>query len=176
MKSQTEATPPRPGTRRPARFTDMPVWLLLTLVAIGLPRTVLADLDIVEPESGLLYYVLALAPFAAWLAVAILRRTSRPIMDFTVLGAAYGLSLAAVHHLLWNADAGYGNRPPASAVEFAQNFGAGLQGIALHGYTVMIGMMIGIGSGLVAALVALAATVVRGTRRTARHREKPQAR
>ena len=144
----------------------MPVWLLLTLVAIGLPRTVLADLDIVEPESGLLYYFLALGPFAVWLAVAIFRRTSRPIMDFTVLGAAYGLSLAVVHHVLWNADAGYGNRPPASAVEFAGNFGAGLQEIALHGYTVMLGMVIGIVSGLAAALIALAATKARRSRRT----------
>lgn len=166
MRTQTDATPSRPGTRRPARFTDMPAWLLLTLVAIGLPRTVLADLDIVQPESGLLYSFLALGPFAAWLAVAIIRRTSRPITDFAVLGAAYGLSLTVVHHVLWNAAAGYGNRPPASAVDFARNFGAGLREIALHGYTIMIGMMIGIGSGLVAALIALTATTVRRRRRT----------
>ena len=28
-------------------LTDMPVWLMLVLVALGLPRALLADLDIV---------------------------------------------------------------------------------------------------------------------------------
>ena len=31
-------------------LTDMPTWLMLALVALGLPRTVLADLDIVAPR------------------------------------------------------------------------------------------------------------------------------
>jgi hypothetical protein len=67
-------------------LTDMPTGLMLTLVAVGLPRTVLADLGIVAPESSLLYYFLALTPFAIWLAVAILRTSRRPFMDFLVLG------------------------------------------------------------------------------------------
>ena len=33
-------------------LTDMPVWLMLVLVALGLPRTILADLDILAPESS----------------------------------------------------------------------------------------------------------------------------
>ncbi|WP_143591158.1 hypothetical protein [Thermoactinospora rubra] len=142
----------------------MPAWLLLTLVAIGLPRTILADLDIVPPESGLLYYFLALAPFAAWLAVAVLRETRKPIMDFLVLGSLYGLSLAVVHHALWNADAGYGNRPPAGAVGFAGNFSPALQDLALHGYTIMIAMAIGLGSGLAVAVAAWVAGKVRAKR------------
>ena len=80
----------------------MPTWLMLALVAVGLPRTILADLDIVAPESSLLYYVLALTPFAVWLAVAVLRKSRRPFMDFLVLGVLYGLSLVVVHQLLWD--------------------------------------------------------------------------
>jgi hypothetical protein len=91
---------PDPVHRRfPA--TDMPIWLMLVLVALGLPRTVLADLDIVAPESGLLYYIVALAPFAAWLVVAILRTSRRPFADFLILGVLYGLSLVVVHQALW---------------------------------------------------------------------------
>ena len=82
---------------RPVPLTDMPWALMLILVAVGLLRTVLADLDIVVPESSLLYYVLALAPFAAWLVVAVVRPTRKPVMDFLILGLLYGLSLILVH-------------------------------------------------------------------------------
>lgn len=124
-------------------LTDMPVWLMLLLVALGLPRTVLEDLDIVAPESSLLYYVLALTPFAAWLAVAIFRPTRKPLMDFLVLGALYGLSLVIVHQALWtqqhDTDDG-------------------------RGTSIMIAMVIGLGTGLLAALVAIVAAAVRKRR------------
>lgn len=150
------------GRRFPG--TDMPTWLMLLLVAVGLPRTVLADLDIVPPESGLLYYVLALAPFAVWLAVAILRRSRRPFLDFLLLGILYGFSLIVVHLALWDAAAGYGQRPPAGAVNFAEQFGPGWYEFALRAHTSGIAMTIGIGTGLVAALVAVVANRTRGLR------------
>lgn len=142
-----------------ARFplTDMSLGLLLALVAVGLPRTILADLDVVPPESGLLYYVLALAPFAVWLTVAVLHRSRRPVWDFLVLGTIYGLSLILVHLVLWDADGGYGNHPPAGAVDFAERFSAGWYDLALRAHISAVALMIGIGSGLVVALVAVAA-------------------
>lgn len=169
MRTQHKAAPTPPKALRPIWLTDMPAWLMMTLVAVGLPRTILADLDVVQPESGLLYYFLALAPFAVWLAVAVLRATRKPVMDFVVLGVLYALSLAVVHQVLWNANAGYGHQPPASAVKFAENFSPGSQDLALHGYTIMISLMIGIGSGLVVAIVAFVAGKVRarGARRAA---------
>lgn len=144
--------------------TDMPTRLLLLLVALGLPRTVLADLDLVPPESGPLYYVLALTPFAAWLLVATVRESRRPFADFLVLGILYGLSLAVAHQVLWNAAAGYGQSPPADAVEFAERFGAGWHEFAFRAYTSGIAMSIGLGTGLVAALVAVGARVWRSHR------------
>ena len=125
------------GGRFPA--TDMPVWLVLVLVALGVPRTVLADLDVVAPESGLLYYCLALVPFAVWLFVAIARRSRRPFTDFLMVGLLYGVSLAVVHQLMWT------------------------EGLALK--HVGIALMIGLGSGAVVGLVALAANAVRRARR-----------
>ncbi|MGH3499683.1 MAG: hypothetical protein ACRDQA_02095 [Nocardioidaceae bacterium] len=83
--------------------TDWPAWLLLGLIALGLPRTILADLGVVAPESSWIYSVLALTPFAVWFAVAILRRTGSPIKDHLVAGALYGLSLVIVHEALWAA-------------------------------------------------------------------------
>lgn len=145
----------KPSGRFP--FTDMPIGLMLLLVAVGLPRTILADLDVVAPESGLLYYVLALAPVAVWLAVAVLRRGRRPFWDFLVLGTVYGLTLIAVHLAFWTAAAGYGNRPPAGAVGFAEQFTAEWYDIALRAHISAVALLIGIGSGVVVALVAVAA-------------------
>ncbi|TDX03645.1 hypothetical protein [Kribbella sp. VKM Ac-2566] len=115
--------------------TDMSVWLVLVLVALGLPRTVLSDLDVVAPESGLLYYCLALLPFAVWLVVAIARRSRRPFLDFLVVGASYGVSLVIVHQLMWT------------------------EGLAVN--HIGIAMMIGFGSGLAVGLVGSIANLWR---------------
>lgn len=162
---------PDPNAGRRSRrvpATDMQTWLMVLLVALAVPRTVLADLDIVPPESGLPYYCLALTPFAAWLLVAIVRESRRPLMDFLVLGVLYGLSLVVVHQALWDIGPSLGHHPPANAVDFANQFGPELRLLALRGYTSGIAMVIGIGSGLATGLVAVGAHVWR-TRRSERH-------
>lgn len=145
--------------------TDMPAWLLLGLIALGLPRTVLADLGVVAPESSSIYYVLALAPFAAWFAVAVFRRTRSPIRDHLVTGTLYGLSLVVVHEAMWNVgSASLGHRPPQSAVELADRYGSPLREVVLHGYSFVIAMAIGLGVGVTAAVVAVIAHRVRAGR------------
>ena len=155
----------QPGTpgflRRNVPGTGMPAWLMVGLVALGLPRTILADLGIVAPESSWIYFVLALAPFAVWLAVAVLRTTDSPIRDHLVVGACYGLSLVIVHEALWRIAAPLGNHPPQSAVDFAARFDPPLQNVALHAYTFVIAMTIGLGSGLIIGIVAAIAKRVR---------------
>jgi hypothetical protein len=138
-------------------LTDMPVWLMLVLVALGLPRTILADLDVVAPESSLLYFVLALTPFAVWLAVAIVRPSRRPFADFLVLGVLYGLSLVVVHQVLWDVGPSLGHNPPESAVDFANQFSPQWQELATRAYSSGIAMVIGVGTGLATALVAVTA-------------------
>jgi hypothetical protein len=141
----------------------MPVWLMAGLVALGLPRTILADLGIVSPESSWVYFVLALTPFAVWLAVAVLRATDRPVTDHLVVGALYGLSLVIVHEALWNVASSMGHHPPQSALDFAAKFDPPLYEVALHAYTFMIAMVIGLGSGLVIGLIAALAKRARAT-------------
>ncbi|MEU4419942.1 hypothetical protein AB0F81_04910 [Actinoplanes sp. NPDC024001] len=142
----------------------MPVWLMLVLVGLGLPRTVLADLDIVAPESSLLYYVLALTPFAVWVLVAIVRRSRRPFADFLVVGVLYGLSLVVVHQVLWGVGPSLGHQPPESAVDFANQFSPAWRGLALRGFTSGIAVVIGVGAGLAAAVIAAAAHGGRASR------------
>jgi hypothetical protein len=151
------------GRRLPG--TDMPVALMLGLVALALPRTVLADLGVVEPESGLLYFVLALMPFVVWLAVAVLRRSRRPVADFVVVGILYGVSLIVVHQALWDVGPSLGHDPPASAVEFAERFDPARQELVLRLYTSGVAMVIGVWTGVVCAVVAWVAHAWRSRRR-----------
>lgn len=145
--------------------TGMPGWLLLGLIALGLPRTVLADLGMVAPETSAVYYVLALVPFAAWFAVAVIRRTRSPIRDHLVTGTLYGLSLVVVHEALWDVgSASVGHQPPQGAVALARRVGSPLRELVPHGYSFAIAMMIGLGVGVTAAVVALVATRVRAIR------------
>jgi hypothetical protein len=152
------------GVRRRFPATDMPIWLMLGLVALGVPRTLLADLDVVPPESGLLYYSLALTPFAAWLVVAVVRRTRSPIADFLILGVLYALSLVVIHQGLWELGPSLGYHPPESAVDFADRFDPSLRELAERAYTCGVAMAIGVGTGLVAAIVAAAARLLRSRR------------
>ena len=149
---------------RTVPLTDMSWALMLGLVAIGLPRTILADLDIVAPDSSLLYYVLALAPFAVWLIVAVTRRTRRPVMDFVVLGVLYGLSLILVHQLLWYAP-GAEHSIPQGAIDLTANLDPSVRELGLRLYTAMISLAIGVGTGLVGALVAAISSAIRRRRR-----------
>jgi hypothetical protein len=171
VQAWTDGTHPH-GAGRASRLpgTDLPKGTVLILVAIGLPRTILADLDIVEAESGPVYYVLALAPFAAWLVVAVMRNSRRPFLDFVVVGLLYGLSLVVVHQALWEVGPSLGHHPPASAVDFADRFDGAGRELALRVYTSGIAMVIGLGTGLVTGLVGLGASVLRRWRRLRRER------
>ena len=132
-------------------LTDLPIWLMLVLLSLGLPRTVLADLGVIAPEGSWFYYVLALTPFVVWLAIAVFRPSRRPFLDFLVLGLLYGLSLAVVHQLFLHVGDSLGHNPPTGALNFAERFSSSLREVTIRAYTVLIAMIIGVGTGLVVA-------------------------
>lgn len=145
--------------------TTMPAGLLLLLIAVGLPRTILADLGLVAPESGPLYYAIALTPFGIWLLVAAIRPTPTPWRDHLLVGACYGLSLMIMHELSWLAGLPARQRPPDGAVTLADRLGPPLREVLLHGSMLAVAMMIGLGVGLVAGLTAAVAGRIRAASR-----------
>lgn len=146
------------------RGAPMTWWTMVGLAALGLPRTVLSDLGIIETDGSVLYFVLALGPYAVWLAVAVLRRTPRPLRDHLLTGVLYGLSLVVVHELLWSVETSQGQDPPQAAIDLATRFDSPLSDLVIHGSEFGVAMMIGVGSGLVMALIALIANWIRSRR------------
>lgn len=144
--------------------SDMPLWIMLALVGLALPRTVLTDLGVIEPEGSLTYYVLALAPYAVWLTVAVIRRTRTPLRDHALVGTLYGLSLVLVHEMFWNVESSQGHNPPQEAIDLASGFDATAQTLVIHGYEFVVAMMIGVGSGVVMAVIVFVANRIRAVR------------
>ncbi|MUL43805.1 hypothetical protein FZ103_22000 [Streptomonospora sp. PA3] len=82
------------GGRRPG----LPWWGVLGLAALGVPRAVAHDLDLVGPAVNA---VLVFGPVAVWIAVAVLGRVPRPLLALLAVGAVYGVLLGVVHQVLW---------------------------------------------------------------------------
>lgn len=146
--------------KRTFAFTSMPVWLVLVLTLLMVPRTLLSDLGIIIAETPV-YYFFALTPYAVWLGVAIFRKSEKPFSDFLVLGALYSLTLILIHQTLWNSGTSLGHQLPQSAIDFGARFDPPLRELAVRGYTIMISLAIGVGSGVVIGLIAAAARYIR---------------
>lgn len=96
-----------------ARGFTWPV--LIALAALATPRVVLHDLHLVEEGSftnGLLVFV----PPACWVAAVVWRRPARPFATAVTVGAIYGVFLAVIHQLLWDAALPAGIDLPAVVV------------------------------------------------------------
>ncbi|GHJ54348.1 hypothetical protein Nm8I071_36550 [Nonomuraea sp. TT08I-71] len=74
---------------------------LVTLAALAAPRVALHDLGVV-PEGTVAAALLALVPPLCWVAALLWRRPPRPFLAAVVIGALYGVFLAAGHQLFWD--------------------------------------------------------------------------
>ncbi len=74
--------------------------VLAGLAALAAPRVVLHDLDLVQ-EGTFVNGLLVFVPLVCWIAAVLWRRPPRPFLTVVVIGAIYGVFLAAGHQLLW---------------------------------------------------------------------------
>lgn len=79
----------------------LPIWGIVGLAALGVPRVVLHDLALIPP-NGWVPTLLTLGPVAIWIGVVVLLRTPRPFVAMLAIGATYGALLVITHQLLWN--------------------------------------------------------------------------
>lgn len=89
------------------RQLGMPSSAICALAALGVPRAVAHDLELVGPAVNA---VLVFAPVAIWIAVVLWRGVPNPFPTLLAVGAVYGLLLAVTHQILWT-EAFDGDRP-----------------------------------------------------------------
>ncbi|HEX6956176.1 MAG TPA: hypothetical protein VF156_14980 [Agromyces sp.] len=82
------------------RALGLPVLGLIGLAALGVPRVILHDLGLIE-ENGLVTWLLALLPIAAWIVVAVAAKVPNPFLTVLVIGTIFGVMLVVTHQLLW---------------------------------------------------------------------------
>lgn len=132
------------GSRRALGFA----WpVLVALAALAAPRVVLHDLGIVEEGSvanGLLVFV----PPALWIAAVVWRRPARPFLTVVVIGAVYGVFLAAGHQALWHV-AFDGGAPTLAGVDPTSGE------LVVRAFAVVSSLVTGTLVGVVAGAVAL---------------------
>ncbi|QJY46105.1 hypothetical protein [Pseudonocardia broussonetiae] len=135
---------------------------LVGLAALAAPRVVLHDLGVVE-EGTLLTGLLVVVPPACWVAAVLWWRPPRPFATVVVVGALYGVLLAAGHQLLW--DAALGGRTPPLGGALAGT-GPAVAEVLLRAAAVVSSLVTGTLVGVVAGAVALLLRRVAGEDRS----------
>ncbi len=98
MTSTTESSA-TPTQKRPG--LGLPFLALIGLAALGLPpRVILHDLHLI-PEFGPITWVLALAPVAIWIVVAVAAKVPNAFVTVLVIGVIFAVLLVATHQILW---------------------------------------------------------------------------
>jgi hypothetical protein len=132
---------------------DLPIIAIALLAALTLPRVIAHDLRLIEID-GPAYTALAVVPLLIWLLVAVFRRTQRPLVDFLVLGLAYGLFLGLTHQILW--DASWAGSPPHIGGNLAGKINPFVESLILRafafGSSIVTGLVFGAAFGIVAVV------------------------
>jgi hypothetical protein len=131
---------------------------IILLAVLTLPRVVVHDLRLIAIDAPA-YTALAVIPLLVWLLVAIFRKTQRPLLDFVVLGLAYGLLLGLTHQILW--DASWGGDSPHIGGNLAGTFSPLTENLILRSFAIASSIVTGLAFGLAFGLLAVLAAKLR---------------
>lgn len=138
---------------RPRRTLGFSWPVLVGLAALAVPRLVLHDLDVIH-EGSFVNGLLVFLPPLCWIAAVLWQRPTRPFVTVLVIGALYGVFLAAGHQLLW--DTAFGGVAPALGGNLADvdpTVQRGIVRAAAAVSSLVTGTIVGAVTGAVAALL-----------------------
>ncbi|QBI54985.1 hypothetical protein [Streptomonospora litoralis] len=145
----------RGGAKGGVRRLGLPWWGIVGLAALGAPRAIAHDLDLVGPA---LNSVLVFAPVVVWIAAVVLMRVPRPLLALLAVGAVYGVLLGGVHQLLWAQS--FAGEPPALGGNLAGALPPAVESGVLRAAaflsSVVTGVLVGAASGAAAWLLSRA--------------------
>lgn len=114
------------------------------LAALGVPRVVAHDLDLVGP---LVNSVLVFAPIAIWLAVVLWKRVSRPFLTLLAVGVVYGVLVAVTHQVFWTQS--FEGDPPVLGGNLAGVLSPTAEGLVLRVFAFFSSVLTGTAVGAV---------------------------
>ncbi|GAA2113873.1 hypothetical protein [Actinomadura alba] len=140
-----------PGALR--RSLGMPLPVIVALAALGVPRVVAHDLDLV---GGGVNAVLVFGPVVIWIAVVLWRRLPNPFATLLAVGLVYGALLAVTHQILWNE--AFGEDPPRLGGNLEGELSPAVESLVVRtfafGSSVLTGVLVGVIAGAVGWLAA----------------------
>lgn len=117
---------------------------ILGLALLGAPRVIAHDLNLVGPAVN---SILVFAPLIIWVIVVLWARVSNPFLTLLVVGVCYGVILAAIHQILWDA-----------SFEEAPTLGGNLEGALSPGAESALIRIVAVPSSLITGTLVGAAT------------------
>lgn len=133
---------------------DMPLWLIVLLAAIAMPRVVVHDLHLL-PLDSFFYILLAVVPFIIYGSIAIFRDNKRPLYDFMIMGVCFGVFLATIHLITW--DTSWGSNMPKLGDNLEGVLAPEVERLFFQTATAFSSVMTGIVTGAVFGLIAVLA-------------------
>jgi hypothetical protein len=123
-------TTPTTNIAGPPHGRAFPLWLVLALAALAVPRVVAHDLRL-APPNGLINALLVFVPPLIWLAVILWRRPAHPFLTLMLIGFCYGVMLAIGHQIMWAA--AFGDNPPQLGGTLAGRLDPAVENLVLRG-------------------------------------------
>lgn len=153
----------RPHTRRPRIAADhrpprplgLPLWGLIGLALLAVPRVVLHDLGVIS-EGTIVNALFVFVPILIWIVVALWARVPNAFLTLLVVGIVYGIFLAAGHQIFWTAQ--FDGQPPRLGGRLS-DLEPGISSIVVRVFAVfssiITGAVVGAAAGLLAWLLGL---------------------
>lgn len=123
--------------------------VIVLLAALGAPRVVLHDLDIIH-EGTFINSLFVFVPPLIWIIATLVARAQRPFVTNLAIGAIYGVFLLLGHQIFW--DSAFGGNPPA--------LGGNLSDLDPAVETVILRVLSGLSSLLTGVIVGVATGAV----------------
>lgn len=141
--------------QRPRRL-GLPVPVIIGLAALAAPRVVVHDLGIIE-EGTWINSLFVFVPLLIWVVTVVLLRAPRPFVSLLVVGAVYGIFLAAGHLLLWEHSFPSGSPQLGGKLAHVDSF---LQELLVRTAVVISSVVTGTLAGVITGVIAKALRVI----------------
>lgn len=149
MRPRTEAD------HRPTRPLGLPLWGVIGLALLAVPRVVLHDLGVIS-EGTIVNALFVFGPILIWIVVVLWARVPNAFITLLVVGIVYGIFLAAGHQILWTAQ--FDGQPPRLGGRLS-DLDPGVSSTVVRVFAVfssiITGAVVGAVSGLVTWLLSL---------------------